>query len=109
MVDGSVNKSLVEQLYKQAVLILQYVAEHHARILSCEIEWVRHEESGAVILTDMKNIILAKANNRPFTNSLYRHMKRNMVAILDEEKKEQELMKKQEQEEFLMATYGPKA
>ena len=88
MIDASVNKYLVEQFYKQVILILQYVAEHHARILSCEIEWVRHEKSGEIILTDMKNIILAKANNRPFTNSLYRHMKRNMVAILDEEKKE---------------------
>jgi hypothetical protein len=51
--------------------------------MTCEMEWIRHEETGMVFLTDMRNIILARANNRPFTNSLYRHMKRNMVAILD--------------------------
>jgi hypothetical protein len=54
------------------------------------MEWIREEESGTIFLTDMKNIILAKQNNRAFTNSLYRHMKRNMVAILDDEKKEQD-------------------
>jgi hypothetical protein len=64
------------------------VAEHHLRIMTCEMEWIRHEETGMIYLTDMRNIIMARANNRPFTNSLYRHMKRNMVAILDNEKKE---------------------
>ncbi len=54
------------------------------------MEWVREEETGIVYLTDISNIVLARQNNRAFTNSLYRHMKRNMVAILDEEKKEQD-------------------
>ena len=58
--------------------------------MSCEMEWLREEDSGTIFLTDIRNIVLAKQNNRAFTNSLYRHMKRNMVAILDEEKKEQD-------------------
>ena len=57
------------------------------RILSCEMEWVRQETTGNLFLNDMRNIIMARQNNRPFTNSLYRHMKRNMLAILDEEHK----------------------
>ena len=61
--------------------------------MSCEMEWLREEESGTIFLTDIRNIVLAKQNNRAFTNSLYRHMKRNMVAILDEEKKEQDEMR----------------
>lgn len=88
------------------VQILQYCAEHHYRIMSCEMEWIRHEELGMLFLTDMRNIILARANNRPFTNSLYRHMKRNMVAILDDEKKEQIELKRKEQEESRRVPYG---
>jgi hypothetical protein len=90
MLDSSITKDLVYKLYKNMVTILHYVGEHHQRIMSCEMEWLREEESGTIFLTDIRNIVLAKQNNRAFTNSLYRHMKRNMVAILDEQKKEQD-------------------
>ena len=57
--------------------------------MSCEMEWVRQEEDPhALYLTDIRKIIMAKQNNKAFTNTLYRHMKRNMVAILDEEGRE---------------------
>lgn len=57
--------------------------------MSCEMEWVRKEDDpGALYLTDIRKIVMAKHNNKAFTNSLYRHMKRNMVAILDEEGRE---------------------
>ena len=57
--------------------------------MSCEMEWVRQEgDPGTLYLTDIRKIVMAKQNNKAFTNSLYRHMKRNMVAILDEEGKD---------------------
>jgi hypothetical protein len=90
MIDKSINKELIYKIYKQMVTILHYVGENHQRIMSCEMEWVREEETGQIYLTDIRNIMLARQNNRAFTNSLYRHMKRNMVAILDEEKREQD-------------------
>lgn len=90
MLDNSINKEIVYKIYKLMVTILHYVGENHQRIMSCEMEWVREEETGNVYLTDIRKIVLARQNNRAFTNSLYRHMKRNMVAILDEEKKGQE-------------------
>jgi len=52
------------------------------------MEWIRQEETGALFLTDIRKIVMSKTPNKAFTNSLYRHMKRNMVAILDEEGKE---------------------
>ncbi len=51
------------------------------------MEWIRQEETGTLYLTDIRKIVMAKHQNKAFTNSLYRHMKRNMVAILDEEVK----------------------
>jgi hypothetical protein len=89
MLDNSINKELIYKLYKNTLSILHYVAENHNRIMSCEMEWVRQEDTGLIFLTDIRNIVMAKQNNKAFTNSLYRHMKRNMVAILDEEGKEQ--------------------
>ena len=53
------------------------------------MEWIRQEETGTLYLTDIRKIVMSKQHNKAFTNSLYRHMKRNMVAILDEEGKEQ--------------------
>jgi hypothetical protein len=53
------------------------------------MEWIRQEETGTLYLTDIRKIVMAKSHNKAFTNSLYRHMKRNMVAILDEEGKQQ--------------------
>jgi hypothetical protein len=32
--------------------------------MSCEMEWLREEESGTIFLTDIRNIVLAKQNNR---------------------------------------------
>lgn len=90
MLDNSINKDLIYKLYKNTVTILQYVAENHQRIMSCEMEWVRQEgDPGTLYLTDIRKIVMSKQHNKAFTNSLYRHMKRNMVAILDEEGKEQ--------------------
>jgi hypothetical protein len=60
MMDQSITKDLVYKLYKNMVTILQYVGENHQRIISCEMEWIREEESGTVFLTDIKNIVLAK-------------------------------------------------
>ena len=90
MLDNSINKDLIYKLYKNTVTILQYVAENHQSIMSCEMEWVRQEgDPGTLYLTDIRKIVMSKQHNKAFTNSLYRHMKRNMVAILDEEGKEQ--------------------
>jgi|LauGreDrversion4_2_1035121.scaffolds.fasta_scaffold163960_1 hypothetical protein len=104
MLDASITKDLVYKLYKNMVTILHFVGENHQRIMSCEMEWIREEESGTIFLTDMRNIVLAKQNNRAFTNSLYRHMKRNMIAILDEDKKEQDEQREKQLEEKFAVT-----
>ena len=55
------------------------------------MEWIKSEDTGLIYLVDIKKIIMARQNNRPFTNSLYRHLKRNMIAILDNPKKDEKL------------------
>ena len=102
--DASITKDLVYKLYKNMVSILHFVGENHQRIMSCEMEWIREEESGTVFLTDIRNIVVAKQNNRAFTNSLYRHMKRNMVAILDDDKREEDEMRDAEIERKFAVT-----
>lgn len=70
------------------------------------MDWIRNEQTGLVYLIDIRKMVLAKTSNKPFTNSLFRHMKRNLVAILDEEAKENHLNKIKGQREFLALTYG---
>lgn len=55
------------------------------------MERIKSEDTGLIYLVDIKKIIMARQNNRPFTNSLYRHLKRNMIAILDNPKKDEKL------------------
>ena len=106
MVDASVTEQLRQQLFKLLIQVLHYVSQHHMRILSCEMEWIRNEQSGLVYLSDIKKMVVSKTGNKPFTNSLFRHMKRNLVAILDEEAKEIHALKIKGQKEFLALTYG---
>ena len=88
MIDSSINEALKQQLFKMVIQVLQYVSQHHLRILSCEMEWVRVEQTGLIYLSDIRNMKVSRQGNKPFTNSLYRHMKRNLVVILDNDKKE---------------------
>jgi hypothetical protein len=57
------------------------------------MEWIRNEKTGLVYLTDIRKMVVSKTGNKPFTNSLFRHLKRNLVAILDEDAKEKHLKK----------------
>ena len=74
----TLNKAFKDLLYKQVLEIIQYICEHHVRILSCEIEWVKAEHNDELYLVDIRNIVYSKHMNRPFTNTLYRHLKRNL-------------------------------